>query len=281
VERGEAPPGGTRCFGYTARFTGVVESEARLLLEARNRLYAGESVRGICEDWEGRCIATTAGKRWYPQALKRILSSATLSAQREREGRFYAGRWPAIFAPSDTEALRALFATFADETGPHSGRKSLLTWYLRCGVCGGTLTTSRTSKKVRCYICANTHGADQPSGVLAVAEPLENVVSEWIFSALVRLSEGMSPPFEEPAPQSRHFLAAYLGDELGLRRAWSVESLEWKRAVVGACFEHLVLMPAILKGRQAFDPKRLVPTWRLTAFVGRYFVGTKTTELLS
>ena len=50
-EQGMPPSHGRRCFGYTKRYEALVPEEAALVREAINRLFAGESVRGLCFDW--------------------------------------------------------------------------------------------------------------------------------------------------------------------------------------------------------------------------------------
>ena len=105
-EQGLPPSNGRRCFGYTRGYTAIVPEEAALLREARDRLYAGESMRGVCFDFQVRGVVSTAGNAWRTQILKRLLLSSTLSGQREHEGRLFQGTWEPIFAPEDTERLR-------------------------------------------------------------------------------------------------------------------------------------------------------------------------------
>ena len=271
VERGKPPPGGTRCFGYVVRFEGTVAAEVSLLHEARDRLFSGESVRGVCNDWLERGVVTATGNHWYPQALKRILSSATLSAQREHDGHFFPGTWPPIFSPSDTTRLREMFD--ADNTSPRrrAARTGLLTGYLRCGGCGKALTSSRTDRKARRYVCMAPRSKDHARGVFALAEPAEAVIEEWVHG-VIAASGDLSQSGDEadqireaamPRLPLNHFVARYEGRPDEFRRAWIVQSLEWRRSVVGGLFEKILLMPATKSGRQSFDPTRLHPVWRV------------------
>lgn len=59
--QGLPPLNGRRCFGYERDYSAVVEEEAVLLREARDRLFAGETMRGIAWDWEKRGIRSTLG----------------------------------------------------------------------------------------------------------------------------------------------------------------------------------------------------------------------------
>ena len=63
--RGEGRPAaiaGRRVFGYT-RLSETVAEEAALILEAADRVLAGESVWGICTDWNDAKLASVTGGR--------------------------------------------------------------------------------------------------------------------------------------------------------------------------------------------------------------------------
>jgi hypothetical protein len=47
-----------------------------------------------------------------------------------------------------------------------------------------------------------------------------------------------------------------------LRTAWERNSLKWRRSVVGAVMERVVVSPDPRRGRNAFDPERLTIRWR-------------------
>jgi hypothetical protein len=48
---------------------------------------------------------------------------------------------------------------------------------------------------------------------------------------------------------------------LDLRKLWAERPLDWKRAVISAVIDHVVLDPAV-KGRNAFDPSLVRLVWR-------------------
>ena len=55
-EQGKPPASGRRAFGYDQKHTVVIAEEAAVLREAMTRLFAGESLRSICFDLEGRGV---------------------------------------------------------------------------------------------------------------------------------------------------------------------------------------------------------------------------------
>jgi DNA invertase Pin-like site-specific DNA recombinase len=56
-------------------------------------------------------------------------------------------------------------------------------------------------------------------------------------------------------------LSALPDSEAALREAWGTASLDWKRAVVQAVVERVVIGPAV-RGRNFFDPDRVAVEWR-------------------
>ena len=59
----------------------------------------------------------------------------------------------------------------------------------------------------------------------------------------------------------RGVLAGFVGEGGTLRRAWESGSLDWRRAVVGALLDRVVIEPG-KAGRNAVDPQRVKPIWR-------------------
>lgn len=181
-ERGVPPSNGRRCFGYDARYATIIEAEAVLLREARDRVLAGESLRSICQDWEVRGVLTTGGKPWRTQFLRRILMTPTLAAYRELDGTLYPGLWQPIFTIEEHRRLKEFF-------GLRSGTKrpatvGLLTGYIRCSNCGGRMFSSRREDRARRYICRKTPGTGACGKMSILADPLEAVVAEMLVVAV-------------------------------------------------------------------------------------------------
>jgi len=183
-EEGLPPSNGRRCFGYARGYTAVVPEEAALLREARDRLFAGESMRGVCFDFQARGVVSTAGNAWRTQILKRLLLSATLSGQREHEGRLFAGSWEPIFTPEDTERLRRMFAANPGVGRTRVATRSLLIGLVRCGKCGQRMFTSNAEGQRRRYACTTRPGNTNCGGVTTLADPLDELVAEMVFAAV-------------------------------------------------------------------------------------------------
>jgi hypothetical protein len=47
-----------------------------------------------------------------------------------------------------------------------------------------------------------------------------------------------------------------------LERRWRDETLEWKRAVIGAIIESITINPPAVHGRREFDPSAIDVVWR-------------------
>ena len=60
---------------------------------------------------------------------------------------------------------------------------------------------------------------------------------------------------------SRNVVGSFVGGGDALRDAWEAGSLDWRRSVVGALLDYVVIKPG-KPGRLAFDPERVEPVWR-------------------
>jgi site-specific DNA recombinase len=183
-ERGVPPSNGRRCFGYATGYAVAIPEEAALLREARDRVLAGESLRGICFDWADRGVRSSRGNQWGVTVLRRLLCSATLSGQREYEGQLFPGTWPAIFSPEDTLQLRTYLAAKHHSRAVRPARNALLTSYIRCGRCGQRMYANRRTDRQRRYVCVKVAGTPGCGQMSTLAEPLEEFVAELIFAAV-------------------------------------------------------------------------------------------------
>jgi len=61
--------------------------------------------------------------------------------------------------------------------------------------------------------------------------------------------------------RDRAVLGAVAGAGEEIRRQWASRPLEWKRAVISAVIDHVVLLPA-RRGLNVFDPELVQPVWR-------------------
>jgi site-specific DNA recombinase len=176
--------GGTRPFGYRADRVTVEPVEAVLVREAAERVLAGESVRAIATDWNGRGIATAAGHAWTVETLRRMLYSARLSAQREHRGEIVApGQWEAILKPEVTARLRAVLAE-RSRTRARPARRYLLTGLLRCGLCDAVLVARPQANGARRYVCARGVGFSGCGRLAVLAESIEGLLADAVLYRL-------------------------------------------------------------------------------------------------
>jgi site-specific DNA recombinase len=176
--------GGTRPFGYRPDRVTVDPAEAVLVREATDRVLAGDSVRAIASDWNGRGIPTAAGKRWTVETLRRMLYSARLSAQREHHGEIVApGQWEPIITPEETARLRAILDE-RTRTRTRPVRRYPLSGLLRCGLCDAPLIARPQAGGERRYVCAKGPGHSGCGRVAIMAEPIEAFIAEAILLQL-------------------------------------------------------------------------------------------------
>ena len=197
---GKPIAGGTRMFGYSLDRMTVMPDEASLIREAVQRVYAGGSLRGICNDWRARGPITPAGGPWQQFPLKRLLTSAALSGQREHKGSLTPGVWPAIITPEDTRRLRAILND-PGRLKVVNARRYLLSGMLRCGLCGEPMVARPRLDKVRRYVCARQPGNNNCGKMARVAEPVEAFVKEAVCIALdgADLAEYVEKPTDNTA----------------------------------------------------------------------------------
>jgi site-specific DNA recombinase len=93
------------------------EAERELIREAARRILAGDSLRGICLDWNEAGYASPRGARWTTQTLRRMLLSPRLAGLREHHGKLYQGNFPAILEPETWQAVRVILGPSCEPPG--------------------------------------------------------------------------------------------------------------------------------------------------------------------
>ena len=178
---------GSRPFGYNKTMTEVIPEEAKHAAEAAERVLAGEPLRSICRDWEDRRIATSEGHGWRTRDLRRFLTSAFISGQREVEGRLIPGIWPALVSADTLGRLRARLLRRNERGRP---ALSLLSGTLKCGRCGRAMTHHSGGSAPRRYRCSKQPGTANCGRMSMRAEAVEGAVQQAVLIAL----EGASLP---------------------------------------------------------------------------------------
>jgi DNA invertase Pin-like site-specific DNA recombinase len=245
AEAGKVVGGGTRPFGFEADRLTVRESEAELIREAARRVLAGDSLRGICADWNRRAVVTSTGGPWRQQVLRRLLMSGRIAGWREHRGVLVAPAvWPAIVDRATVDRLRARLGDPSRRTaGPEARRYLLSGGLLRCGPCGRPLRARPRVDHMRRYVCPSGPGYGGCGGIAIVAEPLEDLVVERVLDVLD------SPVVEAQAQRLVEGTADVVVETLGADvRALEELALDYYRDRLISRDEYLVAR-ASLEGR--------------------------------
>jgi hypothetical protein len=130
---------------------------ARLVREACTRVIAGDSLAGICKDWNGRGRLTSTGQAWRPQGIRKMLVRPSTAGMTERQGQLRPGTWPAILTREQWDAARTVLldprrnnATFRQ-----MAKRYPLAGLLYCGRCDHQLV-SNPLRGVPSFICSPT-----------------------------------------------------------------------------------------------------------------------------
>lgn len=181
---GKDSGGGTRPFGFKSDRRTIRPDEAAIVAELAHRVIAGDSVRAICFDLNGRGIKTSTGREWVPSVLTRMLKSGRISGQREHQGEIVAdAEWPGIISKEDGQRLRSILSDPTRRKNQRA-RRYLLAGMLRCGRCGEPLTSRPRADGVRRYVCARRPGEDACGKLAVLAQDLEELVGEIVIEAL-------------------------------------------------------------------------------------------------
>lgn len=184
AQAGRLSGGGTRPFGFEADRRTIRPDEAATIRDCARRALAGDSLRALCLDLNNRGIPTVTGTPWKSQTLKRILTSARISGQREHRGEIVANaEWPAIIRPGETQRLRAKLND-PDRRTNRSARRYLLASLLRCHHCEGKLVSRPRDNGARRYVCASGPNFGGCGKTTIMAEPLEQFVVEAVMHRL-------------------------------------------------------------------------------------------------
>jgi site-specific DNA recombinase len=214
AENGQEHGGGKRPFGFTGSGAHKVPlaralAEQEMIREATSRILAGDSLRGVCIDWNKRGVAGTTGQPWATRTLKRVLTSPRTAGLREHNGNLYPAAWSPIVPREQWEAVKAILEDPARRTNDRGGvYRYLLTGMAFCGVCGNRLAGIRKGDYFG-YMCAKTERGEGGRCVQRSAAPVEELITEALFLAVEspewdRLTER---PANDPARELHEQLA--------------------------------------------------------------------------
>jgi site-specific DNA recombinase len=191
AESGRAHRGGLRAFGTVGRGKNKVPlaralAEQDCIREACDRIVAGDTVRGICVDWNKRRIPTALNGKWNGTVLRRTLLSSRIAGYREHRGTLYeATEWTPIVDREKWHTVRAILTDPARATSLGGGQaQHLLSGLIYCGVCGKKLycRIPATKSAVRAYYCPDRDGVG--GHVHRNAEKLEKLILKGLFKAV-------------------------------------------------------------------------------------------------
>jgi site-specific DNA recombinase len=200
AQNGRRHSGGKRAFGERGRrriededgnprtvpavSEAQAEAERELIREAARRILAGDSLRGICLDWNEAGHQSPRGERWTTTSLRRLLLQARLVGMREHNGQLYEGSFPAIVDPETWQAVRAILTDPARMTTAVGGTpRHLLTGIIFCGVCKAKLRTTRYGNdRVVYYRCPSRSDGGR-NCVARKAADVDRLILRAIFRA--------------------------------------------------------------------------------------------------
>jgi site-specific DNA recombinase len=189
AENGKQHHGGNRAFGTTGRGRNKVPlvralAEQEMIKEAADRIIAGDTLRGICVDWNKRKIPSARNATWNATILRRTLLSPRIAGYRDHKGTLYeAKEWQPIIPRDQWQAICAILTDPTRTTAIGGGQaKHLLSGLIVCGVCGRKMycRTPATKTGVRAYYCPDRDGSG--GHVHRNAAKIEVLIEKGLFA---------------------------------------------------------------------------------------------------
>lgn len=139
--------GGRRAFGYEADGMTINEAEAEVVREMAARLLAGESLRSLAADLNGRGLTGTFGGSWTGVAVREVLIKARTGGRIEHNGEILGqAQWPAVLPEATWRAVRGLLTAPGRVRPKQGARRWLMSGLAVCGLadCGLPVRISST-----------------------------------------------------------------------------------------------------------------------------------------
>ena len=232
ADAGAVSGGGDRPFGYEIDRVTVRDDEADIVRQMADRALAGESLRSICRWLDESDVPTTAGNKWNPHAVRRLLTSARIAGMRSHRGEIVAEAvWPAIVPIETHYRLVAMLNDPARRKNSGGRDRKLLTGLIVCGRCGHAMVSRPRGDKTPTYVCPP--GQEGGCGTRILGEPVDDLVTAAV---LHRLDSPALTDAMQPSTDDERILADLRGlserrDELAAM--WAAGELgqrEWKAA---------------------------------------------------
>ena len=120
---------------------------APMLREAATRILSGESLYGICSDWNLRGLTTSRGAHWRSKTLRNaLISPAAIGKRATQDGGMYPATWEPLLDGVTWDRLRDVLLDPSRRFQPQTGygvKHALGGGLTLCGVCGKKLISQR------------------------------------------------------------------------------------------------------------------------------------------
>jgi site-specific DNA recombinase len=170
--------GGRRSFGITADGQSVVPEEQALIVEAAQRVVAGEGLATIAREWRRAGVKTGRGTPWNdPSTIGRMLLSPRMVGRRRQASGLSEVGMPALLTEDLWRRASAILTNPARRLTSSTAVKHLLAGLLTCGRCGRPLSSHIRQGKLRWQCLALRDGC----GRLTInSGPLEEyIIAAW------------------------------------------------------------------------------------------------------
>ncbi len=154
AEQGKVAGGGIRAYGYDRDGVTVLEAEAAVLREIRDRILAGHSLTSIARDLTARGVPTVRGsdRGWHSRSVHAAITKARLAGLRTHQGEIVGkAAWPAIIGEQEWLDVKAALDARAGQSG--NTLRHWLSGVLTCDLCGHPLRSQYVAQSAHKYWC--------------------------------------------------------------------------------------------------------------------------------
>jgi hypothetical protein len=237
-------------------------SRAAVMKDIYDMLGSGVPITKIDVQLNEKGIPAPSGTEWRSPAIRRMLLNPAYIGKRVYQGQVVGdGMWPALVDEETYWAVVRLLEDPARKTWRPARARHLLTYIVRCGVCGGPLsktTVNRRNWSGRVYTCMKKRCVGAIEG--RFEEYVERTVVAWLaLPATVEMLTALSGGDEQAthARAQAQRLRADLEDWRKLAESGDVSAVSFARTEKGllaqiAAHEKAVSeagIPPVLRGR--------------------------------